>query len=73
MNTVMRLETKTGELEVHLTIFPDGSSERTNGDDTIRLTPSKTRKMVRELERIMRMPGDSLRLDTYTYEDEAGR
>ena len=73
MNTyaVYNLVTKTGDLEVSVTVSPDGSSERHNADDTIRLTPSMTRKMLREMQRIVRM-GDYYKVESYTFtEDEA--
>lgn len=69
MNTVMRLETVTGELVIHLDIRPDGTSERTDADDTVEYTKSQTRKTLREMQAVLRL-GDEYRIDTYTYEEE---
>jgi hypothetical protein len=67
MNTVMRLETKTGELVVHLDIRPDGTSTRTDADDTVEYSKSMTRKAIREMQAILRM-GDEYEVITYTCE-----
>jgi hypothetical protein len=55
---------------VHLDIRADGTSARTNADDTVVLTKSMTRKTLREMQAVVRM-GDEYEIISYTYEEAA--